>query len=89
MLRLSIRTQNELMPAHPQPRNYLQQKVPITVWTASVTWYTRRKLALTKILRNGWLVGWWVGWLVGLFFGVSTLSRSFNTKSNFKQFNLV
>ena len=29
-----------------------------------------------------------LGWLVVLFYGISTLFRSFNTKFNFKQFSL-
>ena len=36
-----------------------QQWLPFTVWTASVTWYTRRKLVrTTKILQNVDIVDW-------------------------------
>ena len=30
--------------------------IPTMVWTASITWCTRRKLACTKILQNFWLI---------------------------------
>ena len=37
--------------------------------------------------NKSFFVGWLVGWF--LFYGASTLFRSFNTELNFKQFSLV
>ena len=42
--------------AHQLPRYYQLLRVPSIVWIVSVTWYTRRKLARTKILQNFWLI---------------------------------
>ena len=34
------------------PQYYQPQQIPITTWTALVTWYTCYQLAYTKILQN-------------------------------------
>ena len=58
-------TRGEAMPNvsvhHQQLQYYQLQRIPITVWTAFVTWYTRLKVARIKMLRTFSLI-----WIVRL-----------------------